>query len=206
MEALYSGQPFDDNGQSESVKSILHRYLDIEDHFPQELTGIALPYFADWFIENVHLVEITAYSDEDAYVIFETMNDRGLSLTPTDMLKGYLLANITDAGRRADASQVWRGQGRLIAHGWWHQGCLFGGLRTLDRKTSALDKHCGRLLIHGAEHLFGSRDLLSPPRTPSYFDTNRVKDFVDLGERRWPPVGFSNETGKIIEDELVYCA
>ena len=43
-----------------------------------------------------HLVEITAYSDEDAYTIFETMNDRGLSLTPTDMLKGYLLANITE--------------------------------------------------------------------------------------------------------------
>ena len=43
----------------------------------------------------MHLVEITAYSDDDAYTIFETMNDRGLSLTPTDMLKGYLLANIT---------------------------------------------------------------------------------------------------------------
>ena len=51
-------------------------------------------------IENVHLVEITAYSDADAYTIFETMNDRGLSLTPTDMLKGYLLANITDPDRR----------------------------------------------------------------------------------------------------------
>jgi hypothetical protein len=44
-------------------------------------------------------------SDEDAYTIFETMNDRGLSLTPTDMLKGYLLANITDRARtRASAS------------------------------------------------------------------------------------------------------
>ena len=29
------------------------------------------------------------------------MNDRGLSLTPTDMLKGYLLANITDPDIRA---------------------------------------------------------------------------------------------------------
>ena len=38
------------------------------------------------------------------------MNDRGLSLTPTDMLKGYLLANITDATRRNEASLVWRKQ------------------------------------------------------------------------------------------------
>lgn len=36
------------------------------------------------------------------------MNDRGLSLTPTDMLKGYLLANITDTNARNQASQVWR--------------------------------------------------------------------------------------------------
>ena len=38
------------------------------------------------------------------------MNDRGLSLTPADMLKGYLLANITDSVRRTAASQVWKSQ------------------------------------------------------------------------------------------------
>lgn len=108
MEALYSGKPFDDSGQPESVVNILARYQDIEDRFPEDLAGKALPYFADWLIENVHLVEITAYSDEDAYTIFETMNDRGLSLAPTDMLKGYLLANITDSGRRTSASKVWK--------------------------------------------------------------------------------------------------
>ncbi|MYF99503.1 DUF262 domain-containing protein, partial [Candidatus Poribacteria bacterium] len=41
---------------------------------------------------------------------FETMNDRGLSLTPTDMLKGYLLANIGDAEYRNRANQLWRKQ------------------------------------------------------------------------------------------------
>lgn len=108
MEALFTGAVFDENNQPESVQNIMHRYQDIEEHFPDELSGDALPFFADWLIENVHLVEITAYSDADAYTIFETMNDRGLSLTPTDMLKGYLLANITDADRRNDASRVWR--------------------------------------------------------------------------------------------------
>jgi hypothetical protein len=110
MEALFTGKPFDENGQPESVVNILHRYHDIEDLFPEDLQGDALPYFADWLIENVHLVEITAYSDADAYTIFETMNDRGLSLTPTDMLKGYLLANITDEVERNKASLVWREQ------------------------------------------------------------------------------------------------
>src|SRR5205814_8058532 len=88
--------------------NIIGRYRDIEDHYPEDLAGEVLPYFADWLIENVYLVEITAYSDEDAYTIFETMNDRGLSLTPTDMLKGYLLANITDPVIRARASSFWK--------------------------------------------------------------------------------------------------
>lgn len=108
MEALFTGEPFDDNGQPESVVNVLARFQDIDEGFPDELGGKALPYFADWLIENVHFVEITAYSDADAYTIFETMNDRGLSLTPTDMLKGYLLANITDSDRRNAASRVWR--------------------------------------------------------------------------------------------------
>jgi len=108
MSALFNGQPFDAADQSESVVNILARYADVEEQFPDEVKGPALAFFADWLIDNVNLVKITAYSDEDAYTIFETMNDRGLSLTPTDMLKGYLLANITNEEVRLRASTFWR--------------------------------------------------------------------------------------------------
>jgi len=108
MEALFARQPFEPNGQVESVQNILARYDDIAESLPEEIRGAALAHFVDWLIENVHLVEITAYSDEDAYVIFETMNDRGLSLSPTDMLKGYLLANIDDLAKRSSANDLWR--------------------------------------------------------------------------------------------------
>lgn len=108
MEALYCGTPFEDNGHPESVATMLARYADIQEHFPEELLAAALPYFVDWLIENVHLIEITAFSNEDAYTIFETMNDRGLSLTPADMLKGYLLANISDQEKRTAANNTWK--------------------------------------------------------------------------------------------------
>ncbi len=108
MEALFSQEEFDPTDQPESIRNIAARYADIEALFPDELKGDALPYFMDWLIDNVHLVEITAYSDEDAYTIFETMNDRGLSLSPTDMLKGYLLANITDEEKRNQAVDIWK--------------------------------------------------------------------------------------------------
>lgn len=35
-------------------------------------------------------------------------NDRGLLLTPADMLMGYLLANISDAERRTCARRTWK--------------------------------------------------------------------------------------------------
>jgi hypothetical protein len=107
-EALFNGTHFEEAIQSESVRNILARYSNIDDVFPEELREVALPYFIDWLIENVHLIEITAYSDDDAYTIFETMNDRGLSLSPADMLKGYLLANIADETRRLAANRVWK--------------------------------------------------------------------------------------------------
>ena len=105
---MLNGEPFDADGQPESVVNILARFQDIEEQFPDDLAGEALPYFADWLIQNVHFVEITAYSDSDAYTIFETMNDRGLSLVPAEMLKGYLLSNIGDPELRNDASKTWR--------------------------------------------------------------------------------------------------
>lgn len=108
MRALFDGQPFDASGKPESVRNLMERYRDIEENFPDDLENGALPYFIDWLIERVVLVEIVAFSEEDAYTIFETMNDRGLSLSPTDMLKGYLLTHVDSADQRERLENLWR--------------------------------------------------------------------------------------------------
>jgi len=92
----------------ETVRNMVDRYDDIVQTFPEELTNGALPHFIDWLIENVVIVEIIAYSDENAYTIFETMNDRGLNLTPTEMLKGYVLSKITDVTQRTEINDIWK--------------------------------------------------------------------------------------------------
>ena len=94
----------DDN---ESVKNLVDRYEDIENNFSEELTNV-LPLFADWLIKKVFFVEITAQNDQDAYNIFETMNDRGLSLNSSEMLKGYLLSQIQSEEKRNDANNKWK--------------------------------------------------------------------------------------------------
>ena len=106
MNALFDGTPYDAVDQVESIQNLIGRYNDIVEAFPTEIANDkALPYFVDWLRNKTQLVEITAYADADAYTIFETMNDRGLSLSNTDMLKGYLLASITDTAKRAEANK-----------------------------------------------------------------------------------------------------
>lgn len=108
INALYNGKEFDATDKDESVQNIVERYNDIEELFPVELKGRALPYFVDWLIDNVIFVEIITYSDEDAYTIFETMNDRGLNLTSTEMLKGYVLSNVKDNEQKHELNEFWK--------------------------------------------------------------------------------------------------
>lgn len=92
----------------ESTINMLERYQDIEQFFPEELKKEAFPHFVDWLKYNVILVEITAHSDENAYTIFETMNDRGLSLTSAEMLKGFILSKFKNAEARKRANETWK--------------------------------------------------------------------------------------------------
>ena len=108
MEALYTDTPFDESDQSESIQNIFLRYRDVVDYF--EIPDDAIPCFVSWLLENVYLVSIEAFDSRDAYVIFETVNDRGLPLTPTDMLRGHLLSNIDDPARRNVSSETWQRQ------------------------------------------------------------------------------------------------
>ena len=118
MEALFRSDNYNPEGHSDSVVNLVERYADLEEIFPAELQEEALPLFVYWVLRKVKLIEIVAYTEGDAYTIFEAMNDRGLSLTPTDMLKGYLLANIDDPVARKHADQVLRkGFDQLSSYG-----------------------------------------------------------------------------------------
>jgi len=108
MDALYKRENFSPLNQNESVINIFNRHTDIADVFPEEIKGVALPFFIDWLINKVFLVEITATTEQDAHKIFVSMNDRGLSLTPTEMLKGYLLSEIKDDAARNQSNELWK--------------------------------------------------------------------------------------------------
>lgn len=95
MDHLYKGetnfQPTD-----ESSQTLLDRYLDIIDLFRDEITPEALPYFACWVMHKILLLEIVTPSEQEAHTIFITMNDRGLSLNSAEMLKAFVLNEVSE--------------------------------------------------------------------------------------------------------------
>lgn len=95
-------------GDDMSTINMTERYAEIVDFFPEEIKEKTLPFFIDWLKYNVVLVEIIAYSSENAYTIFETMNDRGLNLTPTEMLKGFILSRFNQSAKRNKANEEWK--------------------------------------------------------------------------------------------------
>ena len=108
LDALYTQGSYEVKEEDdESVLNINERFADVDKFFPEALREKVLPFFIDWLINKVILVVITAYSDDNAYTIFETMNDRGLHLTNAEMLKGYLLSRLNKAERN-QADNFWK--------------------------------------------------------------------------------------------------
>lgn len=109
MNAIFNDQPFDTTDVGESVKNLYGRYNDIIDVFPaDDITDEMLLHFCDWLAEKVFFIEIVATTEQDAHKVFVTMNDRGLSLTSTEMLKGYLLSEIKDDTKREKLNAIWK--------------------------------------------------------------------------------------------------
>ncbi|GAA1606923.1 DUF262 domain-containing protein [Kribbella hippodromi] len=78
----------------------------LQEEFPEELRGDALPYFVDWLLDGVCMVGIRAATSEQGWEIYESMNDRGVRLGPIDLLKSFLLSRI--GGEKGGVDKIWR--------------------------------------------------------------------------------------------------
>lgn len=94
-----SDNKLDFQAENESAQNMLERYKDIMELFPDDLKGEALEYFIYWLKEKVLLLEIDTPSEDEAHTIFLTMNDRGLSLNSAEMMKAFVMQQISEADR-----------------------------------------------------------------------------------------------------------
>ena len=105
MQSLYEiGEYSAPDNSVPSIVNLVNRYNDIAECWDKNINEDNVSIFTYWLMEKVVFSKVSTNSDEFAYLIFETMNDRGLSLTQVEMLRSYLLANI-DPDVRTDAME-----------------------------------------------------------------------------------------------------
>jgi hypothetical protein len=110
LSALFKGEEvLESSMENESSQNIYDRYYDIIDLFPANLKHESvLPLFINWIIEKLIFIEILAQTSDSAYTIFESMNDRGLKLTQSELLKSYLLSNVKDEVKIKELDVSWK--------------------------------------------------------------------------------------------------
>lgn len=106
MLGLYKNGFYEPNEKDKYfVQKIVDRYNDISECWDERINNDNVVGFTYWLLGKVMFSKVWANSDDFAYVIFETMNDRGLSLTHVEMLRSYLLANIDEVDREHSLKQ-----------------------------------------------------------------------------------------------------
>lgn len=110
LDILFKGKEFNEALlKDESCQTLWDRYNDITELFPPTLLEKdVLPLFANWITEKLVFIEILTQTSESAYTIFETMNDRGLNLTQTELLKSFLLSNVRDEIKIKELDAIWK--------------------------------------------------------------------------------------------------
>lgn len=75
----------------------------------RKLNNVAnqLDNFFKFLWDNVYLIKVTTDDSKNAIRIFSVMNNRGLDLSPTDLIKSDLLSKIKDSSKADKKSDVW---------------------------------------------------------------------------------------------------
>jgi hypothetical protein len=94
LDAIYNERSYESSrADSLSVRNLWERSQDIGPML-REISTDSYARFVDWLLNRVVMAGIRASDSNNAFRIFESMNDRGARLTSVDLLKSYLLANV----------------------------------------------------------------------------------------------------------------
>ena len=108
----------------ENAKYLYGKLSDLDEESRQRL--------AAFIVQNCEMVVVSTSDHGSAYRIFAVMNDRGLSLSPTDILKAQLIGDMAES-ERAKYTDVWEGIEEDIGREDFRD--LFSHIRMIFAKT-----------------------------------------------------------------------
>lgn len=123
----YKGELTDSQWNMKANAQAIHRRL-------SEMSSDARFRFASFLLLRCFVVVVAASDQQAAFRIFSVMNDRGLNLTPTDILKAKLLGNLPETARKKYTA-VWEDMEEWLGRGDFE--ALFGHIRMIEVKAKA---------------------------------------------------------------------
>lgn len=78
----------------------------IDQHLAIEDKKIAIQKLYDVLSNKIQFLYIEVGNEEDAFTIFETLNDRGLKLSASDLIKSFLLRRIIEQNPATDRAEI----------------------------------------------------------------------------------------------------
>lgn len=141
----------------------------------------------------IQIIRITVKDDYDAYMLFETLNDRGLALSVADLLKNYLFSKADDH-RLEDVQDNWQEMSanldkietkRFLRHLWLSK---YGVVRDRDLYRSIKDKYKTKTsVLNFSKELRDSSDVyaaLDDPQSQIWTmfpdrDRRKIEEYLD---------------------------
>ena len=105
---------------------------------------------ADYIIQQCYLVVVSASDGDSARRIFSVMNNRGLDLSPTDILKAVVLDAIPDSQSQDEYAVKWEGIEETLGRDDFRD--LFAHIRMIYRKNKlygTLENEVRAYVLHG---------------------------------------------------------
>ena len=122
-----------------------------------------------FIITRCFLVVVSTPDLNSAYRIFSVMNDRGMDLSPTDILKSEVIGAINGDQERAHYAQLWEDEEEDLGRDNFR--ALFAHIRTIYGKEKLR-----KTLLEGF------RESVKPVANPRHFITDVLKPYSDAYE------------------------
>ena len=138
----------------ENAKHIWQELLKLDEKQRDALTG--------FIIQHCYLVVVSTTDQDSAYRIFSVLNDRGLDLSPTDILKAHIIGGL-DTEAQSEYTEIWEGLEEDLGREGFRS--LFAHIRMIYMKEKArgeLNKEFRDSVLKGLNGKEFIDDVLSP--------------------------------------------
>lgn len=198
-------QYLDSNQKTEPMKNMDAAYDEFKHHILRSLNKETtlverinlLDLLLTTFIEKFYIVMISAPTQRDAFIIFETLNSRGSDLKPSDIIKNHIMFLLEDDLEQTNlmwtkiSDQLNADTGRITSYirAYWmgtHRSVTEGALyRSLSQNLTS--KKDGKIFLNDLVELVHAYDVLENPWSPvanrDLFKNNNLHNEIDILEK-----------------------